>query len=340
MNWQPIRVFPGTFGIPTAKLTREQWAAYRDKAGEHGIGGSEIGLLLPGADLRFNSPIRMYYQRIGLWPSNYQDSKYAFMGRLLEQQVIHLWRHWAGSWKETMENVDAGRLTRKSAHCNYIIKNPEFPYLFANIDNRIINSPDAPKRKGILECKTMSGHASDRYETGIPPKYIAQMQHYMLVTGQEYAELAVLKDGVDFEVYPLFASEIIQNAIVSAAEAFFDCVIQAKAELKKLPRTATMNDRLQIAQAFEPVVQNGDDEYDFLSEKAKLRLSQQAVDMPDEVLEWYLTYNNYKDTYDAAAEQMQGIKNKVRQKMISDDVYQYRVDNRAAITNGKRFIIK
>lgn len=340
MNWQPVRAFPGCYGIPTAKMTREQWVVARTQAGEYGLGGSEIGTLLPGADLRFNSPIRMYYQRIGLWDSNYRDNKYAFMGRLLEQQIINLWQHWAGNWDATMAAVDAGKRSRKSRHCNYILKNPEFPWLFANIDNQIVKSPDAPDGKGILECKTISGHASDRYETGIPPKYIAQMQQYMIVTGQEYAELAVLKDGVDFDVYPLRANITIQNAIVTAAEAFMHLVTEARKELDKLPPTATMEEKMQIAQAFEPQVSNGDDEYDFLSEKAKLKASSKVVDVPDDMWELYVNLRKRLDDAKENETYAQELKNKIRQRMIADDVYQYRYDNKAIIVNGQRFLIK
>jgi predicted phage-related endonuclease len=340
MIWQPVKAFKGCYGIPTAKMTRDQWVAARTQAGKYGLGGSEIGALLPGADLRFNSPIRMFYQRIGLWEDKYRDNKYAFMGRFMEQQVINLWQHWAGDWGATMAAVDAGRRSRKSRHCNYILKNPEFPFLFANIDNQIVKSPDAPHGKGILECKTMSGHASDRYETGIPPKYVAQMQHYMIVTGQEYAELAVLKDGVDFEVYPLRASEPIQIMIVSAAEAFMHLVTEARKELAKLPATATLEEKMQIAQAFEPQVSDGDDEYDFLSEKAKAKASKQVLDIPADMWELYVNLRKRVAQTKENEAAAQELKNKIRQRMIADDVYQYRYDNKAIVVNGNRFLVK
>lgn len=339
MNWEPIKVFPGCYGVHTAKMTRQQWVEARDMAGVYGIGGSEIGLLLPGADLRFNSPIRMFYRRIGLWESAYSDNKYAFMGRFMEQQIIHLWQHWDGNWQNTMDAVDAGKRSRKSQHCNYIIKNPEYPFLFANIDNRIIQSPDAPKKRGILECKTISGHASDRYETGIPPKYVSQMQQYMLVTNTDYAELAVLKDGVDFEVYPLYANETIQNAIINAADEFMQRVTSARHELDKMIG-ATFEEKLQAVQEFEPEVEEGTDEYQFLSEKAKMREASNMVEADSEILEWYATHQELKDKAKDDESTMQMLKNKIRQRMIADNVYQYKIEGKTIVTNGQRFMIR
>lgn len=335
----PIKAFPGCYGVPTAKMSRAQWEAARNDAARYGVGGSEIGTLMPNSDRRFTSPIRMYYERIGLWQSNYRDSKYAFMGRMLEKEIVQLWKHWSGDWESTMANVAAGKTSRKSVACNYIIKNPEYLFLFANIDHRIVHSPDAPKKRGILECKTMSGHASDRYETGIPPKYVVQIQQYMLVTGQDYAELAVLMDGVDFEVYPLQANTTIQNKIVEVSEDFFKRVMDAKEELRKLPKDASYEMKMQVASAFEPPVADGDDEYDFLSEKAKMRLSATITEPDAEIKAWHTKVKAALEQQKTHEAEVQGFKNLIRQRMVNEGIYQYKWDE-GVITNGQRFIIK
>jgi hypothetical protein len=57
---------------------------------------------------------------------------------------------------------------------------------------------------------------------------------------------------------------------------------------------------------------------------------------------WEL-YVNLRKRLDQAKEDeayAQELKNKIRQRMIADDVLQYRYDNKAIIVNGQRFLIK
>jgi predicted phage-related endonuclease len=339
-QFSEVRVFPARpLGLHVAKMNRSQWEQARTKMALDAIGGSEIGVLLLKSERKYNSPIRMFYQRLGLWPDNYRDNKYAFMGRALEDQIVKLWRAWAGTWDETMQAYEAGVFTRKSQACRYILKNPKYPTLLANIDNRIIKSPDSPTGRGILECKTLSSHVADRYETGVPTKHVIQVQQYMLVTGEQYAELAVLKSGVDFDVYPVNASAAIQNRIVEATEDFFFRVNEARKDIARLGPNASEEEKTQAAQIWEPTVEFGGDEYDFLSEKARRLESTGESEPPADVVEWFTDAVVHAATAKEAEAARQLLLSKIRQQMILDNVYRYAWDG-GVITNGNRFTLR
>lgn len=164
----------------------------------------------------------------------------------------------------------------------------------------------------------------------------------MLVTGQDYAELAVLMDGVDFEVYPLQANTTIQNKIVEVSEDFFKRVLGAREELRKLPKDASYEMKMQVASAFEPPVADGDDEYDFLSEKAKMRLSTIQVDISQDaqVKAWYDSLKAARSQQKVCEAEVQGYSNQIRQHMINENIGRYVSEGKGVITNGQRFIIK
>ena len=333
----PVKGFPSKrlIGIPTKNYSRQQWINARTIAARDAIGGSEIGTLLK-LDNRFNSTIRLFYQRLGLWPDNYQDNKYAFSGRLLEETIIGLWRHWAGDWESTMVAFENGQRSRKSQHSRYILKNQDYPTLLANIDSKIIFSPDSPIGGGILECKTISGHAADRFELRVPPKHIAQVQAYLLVTGYEYGEIAMLESGVEFFVYPIAANTTIQNKIVEVSEDFFKRVNSAR---KAMAGYDTFEEQVFAVQEYEPPVEDGDDEYQFLSEKAK-RLSMDGDFEPDEQVKlWFEHAMDFADREKECAERKLYNQNQIRQEMTAKGRYRYSWPE-GVITNGTRFSLK
>jgi len=134
-----------------------------------------------------------------------------FMGRFMEDHIAELWSFWDGDTDSMMANFTAGTPVRKCRKQNAFIINPQFPHLFASVD-RIINKGDNGK-EGILEIKTISGFASDMWIAGIPPQYIVQLQQYLLVTGLEYGEMAILKEHLAISGYAESLIKSTENII-------------------------------------------------------------------------------------------------------------------------------
>ena len=73
---------------------------------------------------------------------------------------------------------------------NKTLQSTEYPFMIANLDGVIINEHG---EKGILEIKTARCNTWDIYnntwKNEIPLYYYLQIQHYLIVTGWEYAVL-------------------------------------------------------------------------------------------------------------------------------------------------------
>ncbi len=204
--------------------TEEEWLAYRS----NGIGGSDIASIL-GLN-PYKCATEVFYEKIGLHESR-ETNMAMFMGNYFEDSVANLWKYWEEVPQSILFNHSKKRKVRDCQRVNAYIHNPKYPQLMASIDRRIVG-----KQKGILECKTISGYASKKWETGIPPMYVCQLQQYLLVTELDYGEMAILKDGRDFQVYPFVADKEIQERIIQASKQFWTKVTAAKPIARQLLR--------------------------------------------------------------------------------------------------------
>ena len=74
---------------------------------------------------------------------------------------------------------------------------------------------------GCLEIKTISGYEADKWEAGIPPSHVVQVQTQLMVTGWKYGELAVLKDGRFFDVFPFDKHAGVCREIANQTKSFW-----------------------------------------------------------------------------------------------------------------------
>ncbi len=160
---------------PTSKLTESEWQSLRQTFTLKGmVGGSDAGTLLGWN--KWKSPISMYYQALGLSPlPNIMNIEMA-MGKMQEDNIADSWQYWDGE-EAFIKNIVTKTKVRKYKKIKAIIENPKYPNLFANIDGLITQHPVRGKKKGILEIKKINGMTVDTYIGGIPPQYIAQVQH-------------------------------------------------------------------------------------------------------------------------------------------------------------------
>jgi predicted phage-related endonuclease len=93
--------------------------------------------------------------------------------------------------------------------------------MIANIDRLIVGNEDG------LEIKTSNGFAKDQWEDdNIPDMYMAQIQHYMAVTGYEGWYIAVLIGGNHFKYqYIERDDEYIDNLIKIESDFWFNNVV-------------------------------------------------------------------------------------------------------------------
>lgn len=205
----------------TSLMSRADWLALRTKT----IGGSDMGALL-GLN-PYMSALELFYLFVGTDDLTKKDSNLAMeLGNILEPTVAHLWAHWAGSEESLVRNL-VGKTPVAQCHVILaLIKNPAYPHLHANIDRFIERSHEG--RRGILEIKTIAGLAAEKYETGLPISYVIQIMHYLLVCEEEYAELAMLKDGRTLEVFAIERNQGLIDKMLAKGNEFWRTVLEGR----------------------------------------------------------------------------------------------------------------
>lgn len=298
----------------TAKLSEAEWQSLRQSFVDKGmVGGSDAGTLL-GLN-KYKSPINLFYQAIGL--SNLPNKMNGAMlhGKQLEDYVAKCWQYFDGTEDGWVSNTLTNNKIKTYRKVRSIIENPKLPMLFANIDGKITKHPNYGKTAGVLEVKTISGYSADSYEAGIPPSYLVQLQHYMLVTGWKYGEIVYLKDGRDLGCITFEADRGIQDSILQAAEEFHNRVKAAKKEISKYE---SPEEKAQVASSFEPDADNSDAFNQFISEKHKAREEEITIQGTDEHEQWAYTYKDLSEKIKTLESDKQLFQNRLKQVMEKD----------------------
>ena len=84
-----------------------------------------------------------------------------------------------------------------------LIRHPEYPFIFATLDGRLIEKSTG--RKGVLEIKTteiLKSMQKEKWRDAVPDNYYCQVLWALLATGFEFIELkAQLKYQIEDTVY-------------------------------------------------------------------------------------------------------------------------------------------
>ena len=162
--------------ICTKNMTREDWLAERRRS----VGGSEIGAIM-GLN-RYQSPVSVWANKLGIVP-DVEPNEAMIHGTDLEGYVAERFTRLTG---------------KKVRHCNYILRNDNYPHLHANVD-RLVCGESAG-----LECKTASALSVSKFKGGeFPTSYYAQCVAYMAVTELPVWYLAVVVLGKEFKVFKM-----------------------------------------------------------------------------------------------------------------------------------------
>lgn len=202
--------------IPTGEMSREAWLSYRHT----GLGASEVGCILGLDD--YTSSLELYYYKIGEVPKFDTESMASFIGQIDEDKIARLWQYWEGDEESMIRNFRENKIVRRCQRVNAYVRNPDYPWLYISLDRKINKHGDLDE--GTLELKTIGGWEANKWEAGLPPKYITQVQTQILVAEFLYGEMALLEDNRKFFVYPIERNENIINHIITRTKDFWDRV--------------------------------------------------------------------------------------------------------------------
>ena len=153
------------------QLTEEEWLRERTK----GIGGSDVAAVLGISPWKTRR--ELFYEKTGVQPMQPDESNWVAkeVGHRLEELVAEIYR-------------------RKTGYTVYpirkIFQHPLYPFMIADVDY-FVQKPNG--KRGVLECKTSSFMAKDRWaDDGIPRHYEVQGKHYLSVTNLDFCAFACL----------------------------------------------------------------------------------------------------------------------------------------------------
>lgn len=134
-------------------------------------------------------------------------------------------------WGKRLEDIVAEEYTRRTERDASVwpvmLRSIRHPFMLANLD-RLILPRDPAEGYGVLECKTVDRYAAKEWgdpgTSNVPKEYMLQVQHYMVVTGFTWADLAVLIGGNEFRIYRIDHDPEIAKSLVTLEEEFWGMV--------------------------------------------------------------------------------------------------------------------
>ena len=118
----------------------------------------------------------------------------------------------------------------------------EHPLLLADFDRLIVG------QKAGLECKTVSPFSADKWADGkIPAHYMAQVNHYLAVSGFDCWYIAALIFGKELVIHKITTDKEVLNNLIAKEEHFWKYNVMP--EIPPVP-TGSEGDTQQINQLY------------------------------------------------------------------------------------------
>ena len=111
------------------------------------------------------------------------------------------------------------------------LTHPKYDYMYAHIDgvvSQLIQEKDKNifPQEAILECKHTNAFSNPQK---CLDKYIAQIQHYMMVSGFNKAYMSVFFGNMKYDIIEVEANEMFQKKLIAAEVLFWYYVKNKKA---------------------------------------------------------------------------------------------------------------
>jgi len=291
MTTEEIQKILPQCNVSNIKTHSKEWFIHRNKF----VNSSELGII--AGVTKYGSPRKLYYEKLGLTQPNEQN-QFTFLGSYFENNIKDLWQYFSGEVESYIKNYSEGRKIRGFIDIDCYLSNSKYPWLSGSVDGLIdkdayhalnLVTMDKLEDYGILECKRMSTWVDRAYD-GLPPGYLLQVQSYLLITGLEYAEIAILKEtGLHIEV--VLADKGVQDHILAVSKGYYDnCLVPGFKALKVYQEGLARDDMDMIEDGLAQIQSHEPDGLDS-SEDYKIFISdtfqkeREFVQAPDEVFE-------------------------------------------------------
>lgn len=181
-------------------MEKKEWLEHRRK----GVCGSDASVIL-GIN-PYRSILELWEDKTGRIPAEEKENSYTYFGHVMEPVIK----------KEFMK-----RTGLKVRAKNYILQSEEYPFMLADLDG-VVKEPDGSY--SIFEAKTANEYKKSVWERGIPDEYMAQVQHYLCVTGYEKAYVCVVAGGNAYYCHEIKRNEEYIKRLIEREKIFWECV--------------------------------------------------------------------------------------------------------------------
>jgi len=176
-----------------------------------GIGGSDATRLYEGD----------WYQ---LWSEKVGETEPADLSDVLPVQMGVHTEPFNISWYEKQTG-------KKVIRQQEFLTHPKYNYMYAHIDgvvSQLIQEKDKNifPQEAILECKHTNAFSNPQK---CLDKYIAQIQHYLMVSGFNKAYMSVFFGNMKYDIIEVEANEMFQKKLIAAEVLFWYYVKNKKA---------------------------------------------------------------------------------------------------------------
>ena len=176
-----------------------------------GIGGSDATRLYEGD----------WYQ---LWSEKVGETEPADLSDVLPVQMGVHTEPFNISWYEKQTG-------KKVIRQQEFLTHPKYNYMYAHIDgvvSQLIQEKDKNifPQEAILECKHTNAFSNPQK---CLDKYIAQIQHYIMVSGFNKAYMSVFFGNMKYDIIEVEANEMFQKKLIAAEVLFWYYVKNKKA---------------------------------------------------------------------------------------------------------------
>jgi putative phage-type endonuclease len=182
---------------------RESWLKER----QTGVGASDIAAILGVSP--WKTIVTLWGEKTGLIEPDPEESEAMRWGLRLEPAI-------ADAYME-----ETGHLVIRGSPYQ-LLRSTKHPVLVATLDGEVVPVDD--KGPAVFEAKTGALWKKEEWSEEPPLAYQVQVQSQLLVTGYEWAVLAVLLGGQKFLHTTIVANPNFQALLIERVEAFWDLV--------------------------------------------------------------------------------------------------------------------
>lgn len=297
--------------VSTEGMDRSVWLEKR----QAGLGGSDISSVM-GLNHHF-SAIELFYQKIGMTFSNQEELNDAmFFGNQLERTVLNIGQYYDVNTGQYLDNFSTGTRLRKITALKYMVHNPDYPWIIANLDGAVNFTPRNFMMDGPAEAKTISRQTAEMWLDRLPPYHLTQIMTYCTVCKpmmrEDAAHIFYLEDGRTYRGFHVPVSESIRDQILTRGEAFWNRVVKGReivAEVKNIDK------RLHFLAQIEPAADDTEVYAQFLSELFKLKTTFQTIEGSEDDIFNAKEYKRLGAEAKAVKSQRQLYSNKIKKSL-------------------------